>query len=85
MIEHSYKITDPNGMHAIPAGLLVNLAGNYQSDISIEKGQRTANIKQIINLMNLAIKHGDEITIRVDGIDENDAMEKVFSFFKENL
>lgn len=81
----TYRITDPNGMHATPAAKLVNLANTFQSSVIGNKNGRTADLKKIVTLMHLAIKYGDELTISIEGIDEEEAARKMEVFFKENL
>ena len=40
-----YTITDPVGIHARPAGILVKECKRYQSDITIEKGNKAAGTR----------------------------------------
>lgn len=40
MKEFSYVITDSEGIHARPAGLLVKEAAKFQSDIKLKKGEK---------------------------------------------
>ena len=81
----SYEIKDAIGIHARPAGLLVKLAGGYQSDISIVKDGKSANAKRIMALMSLSATKGTEITIQVEGPDEDEAAKAVEEFLKANL
>ncbi len=85
MKSFQYTITDELGIHARPAGLLVKLAGGYQSDIVIVKDGKEANAKRIMALMGLSATKGTEITIKVDGPDEEDAAKAVEDFLKANL
>ena len=39
MKEFTYTITDPNGIHARPAGLLVKQLKAYKSTVTIFKGR----------------------------------------------
>ena len=45
MKEFTYVITDPEGIHARPAGLLVKAAAGFKSDIKIEKGWQSCKRK----------------------------------------
>lgn len=81
----NYTITDELGIHARPAGLLVKLAGGFQSDITIVKDGKEANAKRIMALMGLSATKGTEITVKVDGPDEDDAVKAVEDFLKANL
>ena len=41
MKEFKYVITDPEGIHARPAGILVKQAAGYQSAVKIAKGDKS--------------------------------------------
>ena len=46
MKEFSYVITDSEGIHARPAGLLVKEAAKFQSDIKLKKGRKRSRCKK---------------------------------------
>lgn len=81
----TYTITDELGIHARPAGLLVKLAGGFQSKIIIAKDGKEADAKRIMSLMSLGAAKGAEITVTVDGPDEDEAAKAVEDFLKANL
>ena len=85
MKEFKYVITDPEGIHARPAGILVKQAAGYQSAVTIAKGEKSADAKRIFGVMGLGVKTGEEITITVEGADEDTAVAELETFFKENL
>ena len=85
MKEFKYVITDPEGIHARPAGILVKQADGYQSAVTIAKGEKSADAKRIFGVMGLGVKTGEEITITVEGADEDTAAAELETFFKENL
>ena len=85
MKEFKYVITDPEGIHARPAGILVKQAAGYQSSVKIAKGEKSADAKRIFGVMGLAVKTGEEVTITVEGADEDTAAAELETFFKENL
>ena len=78
-------ITDPEGIHARPAGLLVKAAAGFKSDIKIEKDGKAANAKTIFGVMGLGVKKDMEIKVTADGEDEAEAVEALQKFFNENL
>lgn len=80
-----HVINDELGMHARPAGLLVKLAAGYQSEIVISKDGKEANAKRIMALMGLGATKGTEITVKVEGPDEEEAAKAVEEFLKGNL
>ena len=85
MKEFKYVIIDPEGIHARPAGILVKQAAGYQSSVTIAKGEKSADAKRIFGVMGLGVKTGEEVTITVDGADEDTAAAELETFFKENL
>lgn len=85
MKEFSYTITDPQGVHARPAGVLVKEAAKYQSSITIEKDGKTGDAKRIFAVMGLGVKCGQTINVKVEGADEEEAAKAVEEFLKANL
>lgn len=85
MKEFTYTITDPQGMHARPAGVLVKEAAKYQSSVTIEKDGKSGDAKRIFAVMGLGVKCGQQITVKVDGADEDEAAAAIEAFLKANL
>lgn len=85
MKEFTYTIKDSLGIHARPAGLLVQEAKKYSSDITIQKGDKKGNLKQIFAVMGLGVKCGDSVTVTASGDDEDEASAGMEKIFKENL
>lgn len=85
MKELKYTITDSQGIHARPAGLLVKEAAKFVSDIKIEKAGKAADAKRIFGVMGLAAKQGEEVVIKAEGADEAEAIVAMEAFLKENL
>lgn len=83
--EFTFIISDPEGMHARPAGRLVEEAQKYQSAITLDDNGTTADAKRIFAVMALGAKQGDVIDVTVDGPDQDKAAEELQAFFKENL
>lgn len=85
MKELSYVITDPEGIHARPAGALVKEAAAFTSKITIGKDGKEVDAKRIFGIMGLAAKQGQTIVLKAEGDDEDAAIEKLETFLKENL
>lgn len=85
MKEFKYVITDAEGIHARPAGLLVKLASGFSSVLTMEKDGKTADIKRIFGIMGLGVKQGQEVKITALGPDEALAIEEIEKFFRKNL
>ena len=73
MIEEVLKIINKHGLHARPAAQFVKIAGRFQSDIKVVKDGLEVNGKSIMGIMMLAAEPGSEITLLVEGEDEQEA------------
>lgn len=80
-----YTITDPVGLHARPAGMLVKEVKKYESKVTITKEGKSSDAAKLMMLMGLGVKCGDEITVEVSGADEEIASAELAAFFKANL
>ena len=85
MKEFKHVITDPMGMHARPAGMLVKAVAGYASKITVTAPTGTADAKRLMALMRLAAKQGMELTITIDGADEEKAAAELKAFLEANL
>lgn len=85
MKEIVYTITDPEGIHARPAGILVKEAAKFSSKITIGKDGRDVDAKRILGVMGLGVKCGQEIVLKAEGEDEDTAIEALGTFLKETL
>lgn len=85
MKEFTYVITDREGIHARPAGLLVKEANKFTSSITLSKDGKTGDAKRIFAVMGLAAKQGQELKVTVEGPDETEACAAIEAFLKENL
>jgi phosphotransferase system HPr (HPr) family protein len=73
----SIELKNKTGLHARPAAVFVNKAQTYESEIEIEKDNRSINAKSIMGLMSLGAAFGDTIILKADGKDEEDAVEEL--------
>ncbi len=81
-----YTITDPVGIHARPAGLLVKeIKGFAGSAVTITKGEKSVNALKLMALMQMGIKQGDTVKVAVEGGDEEAVATALENFFKANL
>lgn len=85
MTEFAYTITDPNGIHARPAGLLVARMQEFQSAVSFAHGEKSADGKKLFALMKMRVKQNDTLVVRAEGPDEEAAIEAAKVFLQANL
>ncbi len=80
-----YIIKDASGIHARPAGMLTKLAKDFQSEITITKGEKTVEATKLMALMGMGIKCGETITVTIKGADEEAAQQEIRAFLESNL
>ncbi len=85
MKSFTYTIQDELGIHARPAGMLAKAAAGCKSVVTIDNGTKKADAKRLMAIMSMGIKKGTEITVSVEGDDENSAAAAMEEFFKTNL
>jgi phosphocarrier protein len=85
MISFNYVITDENGIHARPAGLLVKEAKEIPSKVIISCNGKSVEATKLIAIMSLGVKKGTKVTVTAEGDDEEAAIKRLEGFFKANL
>lgn len=85
MISKKYIVHSAEGLHARPATALVKLANSFTSDIHLKKDEKTIRLNSMLNILSMAMKAGDTLTITVEGSDEIDAAAAMDNFFTEQL
>ena len=86
MKSFEYVITDPVGIHARPAGLLVKeIKGYANTTVTVTKGDKSVNALKLMALLQMGIKCGDTVRVDVEGGDEEAVAAAIEAFFKANL
>ena len=85
MASFEYTVKDKIGIHARPAGKLVQMARPLSSTIMITKNGMSADATRLMSVLSLGVRCGDTITISAEGGDEEASLEAVKKFMEENL
>ena len=80
MKSFSYRIEDPNGMHARPAGAIAAQAKKFKSEITVRIGEKKADGKRLLSLMSLGATSGSELIFEIAGSDEESAATALETF-----
>lgn len=75
MVERETAVGPREGLHARPAARFVKTAKQFNSDITVMKGNREANAKSSLKIMTLGAKKGEKIIIRAEGEDAEEAVD----------
>ncbi|PAF22902.1 phosphocarrier protein HPr [Terribacillus saccharophilus] len=85
MQEKTFTITSETGIHARPATLLVNKAGQFNSEIELAFNEKKVNLKSIMGVMSLGVPQGAQVVITADGNDEEAAIEGIQEVLENHL
>ena len=85
MVSQKITVTNKSGIHARPAGELVQVASKCSSDVVIQVGEKRVNPKSILMLMAAAIRCGTEITVECDGETEEEDLKKMLDAIESGL
>ena len=77
MIEKPVKINLSTGLEARPVAQLVQVASQYKREIHVKVGEKKVNAKSIMGMMTLGLDAGEEVTLLVNGEDEEDAIHSI--------
>lgn len=83
MVEKTVTVKRKTGLQARPAALFVQEANRFSSDIFIEKDGKNVNAKSIMGIMSLAVGANKDIHLKVEGPDEEMAMNTLVSFVEQ--
>jgi len=73
VIEQAITIKNRLGLHARAAVKFVNTANRFVADVRIEKDGSEIDGKSILGILTLAATQGSDITLKIDGLDEEAA------------
>ena len=73
-MEKKFTIIDEMGLHARPATVLVNTAGKFAADITLDYNGKSVNLKSIMGVMSLGVPHNADIVITAEGEDAEEAL-----------
>jgi len=83
MLITSIKIINKLGLHARASAKLTQVANQFKSDIWIEKNNKKVNAKSVMGVMMLAVSQGSNITITIEGTDEQDALSSIIALIND--
>ncbi|MGY5452057.1 HPr family phosphocarrier protein [Agarivorans sp. MS3-6] len=73
------------GLHARPATKLVELAQQFEAEVSIIDGEKTASAASVMGLLVLASAQGNTLTIISEGKDAAAAMNAIQGLIEANF
>lgn len=75
MIQFSHVINDPQGLHARPIASIAAALVSVGSSVELALHGRTADARDLLGMLGLEARGGDELLVTVEGDDEQQAVE----------
>ena len=82
MQKFEFTVTDENGIHARPAGLLVKEVQRLSSRVGITCRGKSADAGKLFAIMALGVRRGDVLTVTVEGINEQSDAAALYRFMQ---
>ena len=86
MLSQLVKILNPTGLDVKPAGILCKEAMKFKSEVTYRYGKdNIANAKSVLSVLGSSVKHGEEILLMCEGVDEEEALAHLIACFEQGL
>ncbi|MDP3617333.1 MAG: HPr family phosphocarrier protein [Rhodoferax sp.] len=85
MIKATTTINNKLGLHARASAKLTKLAGSFQCEVWLSKGERRVNAKSIMGVMMLAAGMGSLVEIETSGEREQEAVDALLDLIYEKF
>ncbi|MFD0698693.1 HPr family phosphocarrier protein [Paenibacillus sp. GCM10027628] len=77
MLTQTYTVLNPSGFHARPTKVFVQAASAFPCKIHVIKGGKKVNGKSSLSMLTLGIQQNEEVTLEVDGEQEEQALKSL--------
>ena len=85
MLERELTVGNALGLHARATAKLVQVLSGYGSNATLSAKGRQVNAKSIMGVMLLAAGHGTKVVLRIEGDDEDAAMQAAVALFERRF
>jgi phosphocarrier protein HPr len=85
VVEGTFIVKNKLGLHARPAASFVKKACEFTSTIFMEKDGTSVNGKSIMGLLMLACPLGSKITLKIEGSDEQRALQELGQLIEDGF
>ncbi len=85
MLSRTFVIKNRLGLHARAAAQLVKTANQFSAEVTLLKEGVEVNGKSIMGILLLAAPKGTEISVSIDGTDEEQAMQSLAALIEDGF
>ncbi len=85
MLTFSHIVQAEHGLHARPAGKLIQKVKAFDASVKIKGKDKETDATKLIGLMGMGIKKGDGLTFIIEGAQEQEAFQALKEFCEREL
>jgi phosphocarrier protein HPr len=85
MTEKKVIVVHEHGIHMRPAMMFVDVASQFDCDMTITKGDKSADATSIMQVTMIAVTEGAEVTISAEGKDEQEAVNALVGLIENDF
>jgi len=85
MVTRRTTVQNVVGFHARPISMLIDEKRKFQSSVTIRKGEESCNLEDMIALLKMQCRYGDEIYVSCEGEDEAVCLAALVNFIEQGL
>ena len=85
MREMKAVVQNAQGIHCRPSALIVKYSSEYDGSITVTAERGETSLRSIMELMTLELYPDSEVTIRVEGPDEDRVCEELVKLFETHF
>ena len=85
MVSGKITVINKTGIHLRLANKIVNAASQFEATVMLEKDGLEVNAKSMLGVAMLGAEQGAELTLNIEGSDEQKALDTLIGLFESNF
>ena len=85
VFRQNVTVSEENGLHLVPCSRIAQLAGAFECDVFVQKGDHKVNAKTVLELMTLGAEKGTELVLEAEGNGANQAVADLVRLFESGF
>ncbi|MEX0718688.1 MAG: HPr family phosphocarrier protein [Planctomycetaceae bacterium] len=79
------SVTQADGLHLRPLSLIAESVRRHDAEVHLRNGERSADAKNVLDLMTLDAQQGTEIEIETRGPDAQAVLDELLELFESDF
>ena len=76
-VEQEFTVRSELGLHARPAGKLASVAGRFEAEVTLARGDEWVSGSSVLSILCLAATQGTALRVRATGVDAEQAVMEI--------